>query len=76
MDQGTTLADSGVDVKSPRTMADQKCDDCFGRGVRFVIRPSSNNRENLPEVCHCVVKFLKAHPVLLLQFLRMRGELH
>lgn len=80
MDQRTVGEDSqarlSVDVKDPRTMAKTGCPDCLGRGIRIIIRPSNENPNGLPEMCHCVVSYLKSNPVVLLEFLKSQEQVH
>lgn len=88
MDSGTVGEDSGsgVNVNDPRTMAKAGCPDCLGRGVRTIIRVPivthlqedmmAGNPEGLPELCHCVVSYLKSNPITLLEFLKAQGMVH
>jgi hypothetical protein len=78
MDQGTVGEDphSRVDISDPRTMSKAGCPDCFGRGLRLVVVAGSDNTSGLPEICHCVVSYLKHNPVQLLEFLKMREQTH
>jgi hypothetical protein len=80
MDQGTVGEDPqtrlSVDVKDPRTMAKSGCPDCLGRGIRTIIRLSDENPSGLPEICHCVISYLKSHPAVLLEFLKSQEQVH
>jgi len=79
MDSTSTQRDVVRNIKDPKTMADSNCPYCYGRGVNHIILPdqvSNQGIESVPQICSCVVRFLKSNPSLLFEFLKSQGQIH
>lgn len=77
MDSVNAHTNAVKDVRDPKAMADKNCPRCYGRGVNHIILPDQVSKEgvkNVPQICDCVVKFLKKHPIELLEFLKSQGQ--
>jgi len=77
---GTLRADgfAGPDVKDVRTLADKDCRQCWGKGVVSIVHPSTagDAPHGMPILCDCVVRYLKKHPEVALEFLYHHGQVH
>ena len=77
MDPGNSQVDVVRDVRDIKTLANKNCKECWGRGTKSIVVPNlATPVGNLPQLCNCVVHFLKKNPDLAFEFLKLNGQAH